>query len=290
MFVVSHLSTRICSVGWNRSTCQRLHVMEGCSTLQSGCSDHTTLEQIATMQVEMISKMVSHAATKLLRKTALPARLPCPNQMTESQDAPLMPSSSLRTLHILRFVLQIRRDLLMPRHEKRSPRIILPHQHPNLLCIPTRRLILGRTHKVLEQESHRGFHALTLDLPKSDLVDDCRWQDRVVLLHLRVRVRGQKTDDLIARDTHAHRAADGLPRDFAGHHIGVTSRKTAEELQDGDLQLRGGVSVDAVVCLNDNEALAVGGAESVFESGGYAAKGAGVGCEGRGETGRVEAA
>lgn len=103
-------------------------------------------------------------------------------------------------------------------------------------------------------------------------------------------MRGQKADDLIARDAHAHRAADGLACDFAGYHVRVAGREPAEELQDGDLQLRGGVSVEAVVRLDDNEALAVGGAESVFKSGGYAAEGAGVGCEGRGETSRVETA
>ena len=178
----------------------------------------------------------------------------------------------------------------MSGNEKHPPRLILPHQHPNLLGIPTRGLILGRTDEILEQEPHRRFHALALDLPQSDLIDHRRRQDRVVLPHLRVRVRGQETDDLIARDAHAHGATDGLARDFAGDHVGVAGREAAEELQDGDLELRGGVSVNAVVGLDDDEAFAVGGAHSGFEPGGDAAEGAGVGGEGRGEAGGVEAA
>lgn len=104
-----------------------------------------------------------------------------------------------------------------------------------------------------------------------------------------MRVRGQKTDNLIARDAHADGAADRLARDLAGDHVGVAGREAAEELQDGDLQLRGCVGVDAVVGLDDDEALAVGGAERGVEAGGGVAQGAGVGGEGRGEASGVEA-
>lgn len=38
------LSAKICSVGCNRSDYRRVQAMDGCSTLRSGCSDHTTPE------------------------------------------------------------------------------------------------------------------------------------------------------------------------------------------------------------------------------------------------------
>lgn len=102
-------------------------------------------------------------------------------------------------------------------------------------------------------------------------------------------VRGEEADDLLARDPQAHGASDGFPGDFAGDHVRVPCGEAGEELQDGDLQLRGCVSVDAVVGLDDDEAFAVGGAEGGVEARGGGAQGAGVGGEGRGEAGGVEA-
>ena len=103
-------------------------------------------------------------------------------------------------------------------------------------------------------------------------------------------MRGEETYDLIARNAHRHRPADRLPRDLARHHVRVPGRQTGEELQDGDLQLGRCIGVHTVVGLDDNEALAIGGAERVVEAGGDAAQGAGVGGQGRGEPGRVKAA
>lgn len=84
-------------------------------------------------------------------------------------------------------------------------------------------------------------------------------------------VGGQESDDLVAGDAHGDGAADGLARDLAGHHVRVARREPAEQLQDGDLQRRGRVRVDAVVGLDHEEAFAVGGAERVLEARGYAA-------------------
>lgn len=102
-------------------------------------------------------------------------------------------------------------------------------------------------------------------------------------------VRGQETNDLLAGDTHAYSAADGFPGDFAGDHIRVAGGEAGEELEDGDLQLRGRVSVNAIICLDDDEAFAVCGAEGGVEAGGDAAEGTGVGGEGCSEAGGVEA-
>ena len=104
-----------------------------------------------------------------------------------------------------------------------------------------------------------------------------------------MRVRGQETDNLLAGDAHADGAADGLSRDFAGDHVGVTRLEVDEELEDGNLQLGGGVGVDTVVCLDDDEAVAVGGTEGVVEAGGYRAQSAGIGGESGGEAGGVKA-
>ena len=92
-----------------------------------------------------------------------------------------------------------------------------------------------------------------------------------------MRVRGEETDNLLARDAHSDGAADGLACDFTGDHVGISRLEVDEELEDGDLQVRGGVGVDAVVCLDDDEAVAVGGAEGAVEAGGGGAQGASVG-------------
>ena len=70
-------------------------------------------------------------------------------------------------------------------------------------------------------------------------------------------MRGEVADDLIARDAHANSPADGLARDFAGDHVGIARDEAGEELEDGDLQVRGCVSVDAVVGFDDDEALVI---------------------------------
>ena len=102
-------------------------------------------------------------------------------------------------------------------------------------------------------------------------------------------VRSQESDDLFAGDTHADGAADGFPSDLPRDHVRVAGGEAGEELEDGNLQLRGCVSVDAVVGLDDNEAFAVGGAEGGVEAGRDAAEGAGVGGEGCGKARGVEA-
>ena len=106
-------------------------------------------------------------------------------------------------------------------------------------------------------------------------------------------MRGEEGDDLLRGDAHADGAADGFARDFARDHVWVAGVEADEELEDGNLELAGGVGVDSVVCFDDDEAFASvagGGGEGVGgEIGeGAAAEGAGVGGEGCGETGRVE--
>lgn len=109
----------------------------------------------------------------------------------------------------------------MPRNKKHPARIALPNQHSNLLRVPTRPLILRRTHKILEQKPRRSLHALALNLPQPDLINNRGRQDRVVFAHLRVCVGVEVGDDLVACDAHADGAADGLAGDFARDHVWV---------------------------------------------------------------------
>lgn len=100
----------------------------------------------------------------------------------------------------------------MPGDKKHAAGLILPDQDANLLGVLARSLELGRRHEFLEQEACCRLHALALDLPEPDLVDDGGRQNWIVLEpHLRVRVRGEEADDLFARDAHA----DGTPDRFA---------------------------------------------------------------------------
>ena len=59
---------------------------------------------------------------------------------------------------------------------------------------------------------------------------------------------------MIGGDAHADGAADGFAGDLAGDHVGVAGNEAGEELEDGDLEVGGGVGVDAVVGFDDDEA------------------------------------
>lgn len=142
----------------------------------------------------------------------------------------------------------------MSRDEKPALTLLLPHQNTNLFRIPTRRLELRLRDKILKQEPHRRLHPIAFELPQPDLIHDRCGDDACVFVHLRVRVRGEVADDLIGCDTHGDGAADGFAGDFSGDHVWVAGREAGEELQDGDLQVRGCVGVDAVVCFDHDEA------------------------------------
>lgn len=89
---------------------------------------------------------------------------------------------------------------------------------------------------------------------------------------------GEIAYDLVARDAHADGAADRLAGHFAGDHVRIACYEAGEELQDGDLEVGGGVGVDAVVGFDDNEpAVFLGGGSE-----GRGAEAAGVGGEGSG--------
>ena len=116
----------------------------------------------------------------------------------------------------------------MSRDKEHALRIILPLQHPDIARILTGAFILGRTQEILEQEPHGGFHALAFNLPQADLIDDGRGQEIGVLAHLRVRVRVEEIDDLIARDAHADGPPDRFARHFAGNHVRVAGGQAGE--------------------------------------------------------------
>ncbi len=143
----------------------------------------------------------------------------------------------------------------MPRHEEAPLGVALPDQHANLIRIPHDALVLGQGGEVLEEEARRRLHPLVLDLPQADLIHDRGRQDRQRLAHLRVRVGLQVADDLVGGDAVLDGAADAVARDAPGDHVGEARGELGEEAQDGDLQGRRGVCVQAVVGLDDDEAL-----------------------------------
>lgn len=125
----------------------------------------------------------------------------------------------------------------MPGDKKHAASLILPDQDADFLSVLARSFELGRRHEFLEQKASRCLHALALDLPEPNLVDDGSRQDGVVLEpHLRVRVCGEEADDLFACDPHADGAPDRFARDLARDHVGVAGREAGEEMQNGDLQ------------------------------------------------------
>ncbi len=97
-------------------------------------------------------------------------------------------------------------------------------------------------------------------------------------------VGGEIAYDLIARDAHADGPADGFAGHFSGDHVGIAGYEAGEELEDGDLEIGGGIGVDTVISFDDDEAsvLVCGGSE------GGRAEATGVGGKGGGETGGVE--
>ena len=155
---------------------------------------------------------------------------------------------------LARLIPQISRHLLMPRDEELPLPLMPPHQHPNLLRIPTRRLKLRLRVEILEQEPNRCLHPIPFQLPQPYLVDYRGGKHGLILRHLRMGVGGEVAYDLVARDAHADGAADGLAGYFSGDHVWIACDEAGEELQDGDLEIGGGVGVYAVVGLDDDEA------------------------------------
>lgn len=64
-------------------------------------------------------------------------------------------------------------QLLMLRDKETSLRIAPPHQHANLTSIPDTALVFGQRRKVLEEKARRRLHTLILNLPETNLIDDC---------------------------------------------------------------------------------------------------------------------
>lgn len=170
----------------------------------------------------------------------------------------------------------------MPSYKKTSLRIAPPDQNTDFISISHDRVILSGGGEVFEQKAGGSFHPLVLYLPKPDLIDDRGWQDGHLLAHLRVGVGLQIADDLVGGDAVLDGAADALAGDAAGDHVRVAGGQLREEGQDGDLQRRRCVCVEAVVGLDDDEALAPRGGGGV-EAAGDGAESGRVGCQGRGE-------
>jgi len=101
---------------------------------------------------------------------------------------------------------------------------------------------------------------------------------------------GKEGDNLFRGYAECDCTANRLAGYFSGDHIGIAGVYAGEELEDSDLELRCCVCVDAVIGLDDNEALAICGAESIVKASGDAAKGTRIRCECCGKAGGVEAA
>lgn len=69
-------------------------------------------------------------------------------------------------------------------------------------------------------------------------------------------MRGEEGDNLLGRDAHADGTTNGFAGDFARDHVWVAGREAGKKLENGDLELAGGVRVDSVIRFNDDEALA----------------------------------
>lgn len=114
--------------------------------------------------------------------------------------------------------------------DKEAPfRIAPPHQHANLIRIPDAALILSQRREILEQESCCRLHALVLDLPETDLIDDRGWEYGRLAPQLRVRVRRQVRNYLVGRDAVLDGSADRVPSDATRYHVGVSGGEFGEE-------------------------------------------------------------
>lgn len=78
---------------------------------------------------------------------------------------------------------------------------------------------------------------------------------------------------MVSGDAHGDSTADGFASEFPGDHVGVAGRQPGEEFEEGDLEVRGGVGVDTVVGLDDDEAAGLVGC-----GGEGGAEASGVGC------------
>lgn len=161
--------------------------------------------------------------------------------------------------------LQVVANLLKLARKEHARLVVAPYQHANLVREAARVLVLLGVVKVAKQEPARRLHALILQLPQADLVDDGGRQHRLVgerrgAVHLLVRVRGEVRDDLVGRDAELDGLPDRRARDAAGHHVGEAHVELGEEREHGNLQRRLRVRVQAVVGLDDDGARLLAGA------------------------------
>lgn len=176
----------------------------------------------------------------------------------------------------------------MPCDEKPSLRVTLPNEDSDLRRILRRPFELRLAVEVLEQEPYRRFHPVPFELPQTYLVYYRGGDDGSVLVHLRMCMGGEVGDYLIGRDTHTHGSADGFSSYLPGDHVRVAGIQPSEELKNSDLEIGGGVSVEAVVCFYDDEAggvLGCGG-ERGAETGGVGGESCGEASGGEGRGGR----
>lgn len=113
--------------------------------------------------------------------------------------------------------------------------------------------------EVAEEEAGGGEHALGVELPEADLVDDDGGQDRLAgrggdAVHLLVGVGGEVRDDLVRGDAHVDGAPDRGAREHARHEAAEAVLEVDEERQHRDLQRRVDVRVQPEVGLEDDGA------------------------------------
>ncbi|KUI53515.1 hypothetical protein VP1G_10601 [Cytospora mali] len=165
--------------------------------------------------------------------------------------------------------LQVIAQLLVPAREEHLLLLVPPDQHADLLGVRRQGVVLGLGVEVLEQEALGRLHPLVLQLPEADLVDHGGRQHGLLVrlgdaVHLLVRVRRQVRHDLVRRDAVADGLPDRVARQAARHHAREPVAQVAEQREDRDLQRGGRVCVDAVVGLEDDEALVLAAAAAAF--------------------------
>lgn len=178
--------------------------------------------------------------------------------------------------------LEIVSDLLKLAGKKHARLVVAPHQDANLVGEAPRVVVLLGVIKVAKEEAAGRLHALVLELPEADLVDDGGGQDGLVAegggaVHLLVGVGGEVGDDLVGGDAELDGLADRGAGDAAGDHVGEAHLQLGEEGEDGNLQRRLRVGVQAVVGLDDYGALLAVGAAAGSAAGRVGAVGTAAG-------------
>ncbi len=162
---------------------------------------------------------------------------------------------------------------------------VVPYEDAELAGVVAHLCKVGLAGKVGEERAEVLLHAVLFALPETNLVRDRDGEERIVAVHLEVGVVGEVGDDLLCGDAVGERRLDRVARDGADDEVGKARLDGDKEREHGDAQRIRGVSVEAIVGLEDNVAALLG----LGAVGGEERSGGGRG-ECGGEAGGIEAA